>query len=211
MEQNENFELESQKGMTLVEVLIGVVITVVILGTAMMVFTGVGDVWSINTGNVEQAADARRTLDLTSRETRAAQSVTTADAISFEFQMLTASYTDAIPSLDPNLMTIGYTLVDLGSYSQIKRTITLPNTDPTTALLSDSARNNTEVGGGADVDRDLFHYYDSQGIEIGRPVVDLTQVYTVRITVIIDEDPANPPLEAHESTTVAIRSSTIVE
>lgn len=211
MEENENFELESQKGMTLVEVLIGVVITVIIMGTAMMVFTGVGDVWSINTGNVEQSADARRTLDLISRETRAAQSVTTADAISFEFQMLTASYTDAIPSSDPNLMTIGYFMVDQGSYSQIKRTITLPSTDPSTSLISNFIRNNTDAGGGADVTRDFFHYFDSQGIEIARPVVDLTQVYTVRITVITDEDADNPPLEAHESTTVAIRSATLTQ
>ena len=211
MEEHEDFELESQKGLTLIEVLIGAVITVVILGTAMTVFTGVGNLWSVNTGNVEQRADVRRALDRISRDTRAAQLVTNADAISFEFQMLTASFTDVVPSQDPNLMTIGYSIVDLGAYSQVKRTITLPDTDPSTALLADFVRNNTVTGGGADPDRDLFHYYDSQGIEIARPVVDLTQVYTVRITVITDKDTANPPLEAHESTTVAIRSSTIAE
>lgn len=211
MKHNEDFELESQEGMTLVEVLIGAVITVVILGTAMAVFTGVGDTWSINTGNVEQRADARRTLDLISRETRAARAVTDADAVTFEFRMLTASYTDVAPSTDPNMMTIGYSMVDQGSFFQVKRTITLPGSDPSSTILLNYVRNNTGTGGGADPDRDLFHFFTSQGLEISRPVADLTEVYTVRITVITDEDPANPPLEAHESTTVAIRSSTIAE
>lgn len=209
MNQHEDFNLESEDGLSLVEVVIGVVITVAILGSALTVFTGVGNIWSVSTGNVEQRADARRTLDLISRETRAARTVTVANAAAFEFQMLTAAYTDAVPTSGQTFMTIGYSLQDVGSYSQVNRSITLPGSDPSTTMLSDFVRNNTETGGGTDGDRDLFHYYDSQGIEISRPVADLTQVYTVRITVIMDQDANNPPAEAHESTTVAIRSSII--
>lgn len=199
-----------QDGYSLVEVTIGLGLSLLIMAAVYSAFVSSLNIWRVQTDSVEQQDNARLSLNKMAREVRQAYTVTTAQANRMDFTIAATAYSDSTPDATGALttMTVSYALSTSpdGSWYKLMRTVQSGGSS-STSTVGDYIRNANLDDGTSVNTRDLFHYYTSQGVELARPVASPANVARVRLDVFSDIDTAEVPQEAHEATTIAIRKT----
>ncbi len=160
---------ENQKGFSLIELMVVVVIlSLVILGLVTF-FTGGARSWIAGQSQLEAQRNARQAMDRMVREIREGKNITTGSA---------TSITTNVPHFDVNGNINSYNNVTYELYD-------------TTTIRRDNIPlidNVLKISG-----EDIFKYYDSGGIEIDPPDITVSKVH-INLKVDVDDDDDNPDI-----------------
>jgi prepilin-type N-terminal cleavage/methylation domain-containing protein len=159
---------ENQKGYSLIEMMVVVVILSLIILGLVTFFTGGARSWIAGQRQLEAQRNARQAMDRMVREIREGKNITSGSEISI---------TVSVPHFDVNGNIDSYNNVtyDLHDATTIRRN-TIPLID-----------NVLKISG-----EDIFEYYDSSGIEINPPDSTVSKIH-INLKVDVDKD-SNPDI-----------------
>jgi len=201
--------LLGQKGVTLVEMLIGVSIGIVVMGASYGIFLTVAKVWAVNSASMDQQADARLAVLKITRELRSASKVVEAKSNFINFQIPVTAFSDEAPTTNGATMDVTFSLETEDDWVNLKRTV-VTTADTNSSVVARYLRNNDNPGVTGDATRDLFTYFDSGDNLIATvPVDDPDSILRVRIQVMTEIDTTKRPGESLETTDIVIRTNAI--